>query len=149
MLWVNCKDELKPKCTKHCVIPGAHNADANSNNIFFTIKETKLYVPVVTISAKDNLELSKLLSNGLERLVCWNGYKTKRERKNTITEFRSFLNSGFAGVKRFFVLVYLNQNNDVKRYKVRSYCLQNSSIKNYDVTINGKYFCDQPIDFLI
>ena len=32
----------------------ADTKDANSNNIFFTIKDTKLYVPVVTLSATDN-----------------------------------------------------------------------------------------------
>ena len=30
------------------------NDDANSKNIFFTVKDTKLYAPVVTLSAKDS-----------------------------------------------------------------------------------------------
>ena len=50
----------------------ANNNDASSNNIIFTIKDTKLYVPVVTLSARDNQNLSKLLSNGFERSVYWN-----------------------------------------------------------------------------
>ena len=32
---------------------GNDNANSNPNNIVFTIKETKLYVPAVTLSAKD------------------------------------------------------------------------------------------------
>ena len=32
----------------------ADNIDANSNNIIFTIKDTELYIPVVTVSAEDN-----------------------------------------------------------------------------------------------
>ena len=44
------------------------NANANSN-IIFTIKDTQLYVPVVTLSAKDNQKLSKLLSEEFERSV--------------------------------------------------------------------------------
>ena len=51
---------------------GADNENADSNNIIFTIKDTKLYVSVVTLSAKDNQKLSKLLSKGFERSVCWN-----------------------------------------------------------------------------
>ena len=43
------------------------NEDANANNIIFTIKETKLYVPVLTLSARDNQNLSKLLSKGFEK----------------------------------------------------------------------------------
>ena len=41
----------------------------DSNNIIFIFKETKLYVPVVTLSAGDNQKLSKLISKGFERSV--------------------------------------------------------------------------------
>ena len=58
------------------------NASVDSNNIVFTIKDTKLHVPVVTLSAKNNQKLSKLLSKGIESLVYWNEYKTKSENKN-------------------------------------------------------------------
>ena len=56
---------------------GADNNDYNSNNIILIIKETKLYVSIVTLSARDNEKLSKLLSKGFERSVNWNEYKTK------------------------------------------------------------------------
>ena len=55
---INCKVELKLIWTKHCVLSAAGNND--DNNIVFTIKDTKLYVPVVTLSARDNKKLSKL-----------------------------------------------------------------------------------------
>ena len=45
------------------------NTNANPNNITFTIKGTKLYVPVVTLLANDNEKLSKILSKGYERSV--------------------------------------------------------------------------------
>ena len=60
----------------------ADNDNANSNNIIFTIKDTKLYVPIVTLSKRDNQKLSKLLGKGLERSVYWNEYKIKSENKN-------------------------------------------------------------------
>ena len=42
---------------------GADNVNnTNSINITFTIKDTKIYVPVVTLSARDNQHLSTLLS---------------------------------------------------------------------------------------
>ena len=69
---------------------GADNNNANSNNIIFTIKGKKLYVPVVNISTKDNQKLSKLLSIGFERSVYWNRWKTKSENKNTTNEYRKF-----------------------------------------------------------
>ena len=55
---------------------GADNNNANSNNITFTIKGKKLYVPVLNVSTKDNQKLSKLISIGFERSVYWNRWKT-------------------------------------------------------------------------
>ena len=49
---------------------GADNTDANLNNIS-TIKNIKLYVPVVTLSTWGNQKLSKLLSKTFERSVYW------------------------------------------------------------------------------
>ena len=93
------------------------NDNSNVNTIIFTIKDTKLYVPAVTLSARDNKNLSKLLSKGFERSVCWNEYKTKSEDKNTTNEYRCFLESDFDAVNRSFVLVYSNQDANSKRLK--------------------------------
>ena len=53
---INCKVKLKLKWGKYCALSafGADNTNASSNNIIFTIKNTKLHVPVVTLSARDN-----------------------------------------------------------------------------------------------
>ena len=125
---------------------GPDNTNANPKNIIFTIKDTKLYVPVVTSSAKDNQKLSKLLSKGSERSVHWNEYKTKSESKNTANKYRCFLESNFVGVNRLFVLVYSNLDDNVKRYKAQRYYLPKGVAKNYNIIINGKNFYDQPID---
>ena len=103
---------------------GADNNYANSNNIIFTIKDTKLYVSVVTLSAKDNQKLLKLLSKVLEKLVYWNEYKTKSENKNTANKYRCFLESNFIVVNRLFVMIYLYRNNDVKRFKIENIIYQ-------------------------
>ena len=93
MTLINCKVELKLKWPKYCVLAAAghDNTDANPENIIFTIKDTKFYVSVVTLSAKDNPKLSKLLSKCFERSVCWNECKIKSENKNTTNEYRYFL----------------------------------------------------------
>ena len=56
------------------------NNNDNLNRIIFTVKDTRLYAPLVTLSAKDNQKLSKLLSKRFERLVYWNEYITKSEK---------------------------------------------------------------------
>ena len=78
---IKCKVELKLKWTKYCVLTaaGTDNNDANYNNIIFTIKNTRLYVPLVTLSTGDNQKLSNLISKGFERPVYWNEYKTKSD----------------------------------------------------------------------
>ena len=48
----------------YCVLSpaGNNNANANPNNIIFPIKDIKLYVPFVILSATGNQKLSNLLS---------------------------------------------------------------------------------------
>ena len=54
-------------------------------------KDTKLYVPVVPLSARVIQNLSKLLRRGFERLVYCNEYKRKSENKATTNKYRYFL----------------------------------------------------------
>ena len=110
---------------KYCVLAAAgdENDNANFNNINFTFKDTKLYVPVVTLSAKENEKLSKLFSKGFERSVYWNEYKTRSENKNVTNEYRYFLEPNFVGFNPLFVLFYSKQDVNAKRYKARRYYL--------------------------
>ena len=98
--------------------------------INFIIKDTKLYVPLVTISARDNQKLSKLLSKGFKIPVYWNENKTKSDNKNTANELRYFLESGFVGVNRLFVLVYTNEGNNAKRFNNQKYKILFTKIPN-------------------
>ena len=94
MTLISYKVELKLKWTKYCVLStaGADNANANPNNIIFTIKDTKLYVPVFTLSAKDNQSLSKLLSKDLKDLYVKTNIKQKGKIKILQTSIDIFLN---------------------------------------------------------
>ena len=121
--------------------------DNNSNNIIFIIKDTKLYVPVVALLARDGKKLSRLLKR-FERSVYWNESKIKSDSENITNKFRYFLEPGFVGVNRSIVLVYSNQNANAKRFNARKYCLRKEIIKNY-VIINGKNVQDQPVDSAI
>ena len=65
---------------KLCVFSAAaaDNENADSNNIIFTIKDTKLYVPFVTLSPRDDQKFLKLLIKVFEGSVYCNEYKTKK-----------------------------------------------------------------------
>ena len=80
-------------------VGGKDNEIANDGNayiIIFTIKDIKLYVPLVNLSARDNQKLSKLISKGFERSVYWNEYKTKKKViKIQQTNFDFYVNQIF------------------------------------------------------
>ena len=111
--------------------------------ITFTLKDKKLYVSVVTLSARDNQKSSKLLSKGFEWSVSWNEYETRSENENTTNEY--FLESNFVRVNRLFVLVYSNVDDNSK--KAKGYYLPKGIINNYNVIINGKNIYSQPTIF--
>ena len=77
---INCKVELKLKWTSYCVFSaaGGHNAKANPNNIIFTIRDTKLYVPVLNLSAKIIRDYQKFLAKDLnDQFIGMNKKKQK------------------------------------------------------------------------
>ena len=129
----------------------------------FKITNTKLYVPIVTLSSKDNVKLVKLLEEGFKRPVYWNEYQTKIESRNldnnNLTRFP--LDASFQGVRRLFVLAFNNTtvtvpnnpinntNNRVLRNSHTKYFLPRVNITNYNVLIDGRNFYDQPINDLV
>ena len=122
---INWKVELKLKWTKDYILAMAanDNINGNVNNIIFTIKDAKLYFPVVTLSAKDNQKLSKLFSKEFEQSsVYWSEYKTKSVNKNAANEYRYFLESNFVGANRFFV--YSNEDGNLKDLKLEDMIYQ-------------------------
>ena len=76
MSLINCKVELSLKWIENCVLTSAAiDADANAtgaDSATFKITDAKVYVPIVTLSAEDNVKLSKLLSDGFKRSIYWN-----------------------------------------------------------------------------
>ena len=139
---INCKVELKLKWTKYCVLTavGNDNTNVNPDNLIFTMKVTILYLPVATLSAKDNQKLLKILSKGFERLVYWKEYKTQKENKNATNEYTYFLKSNFVRVNRLFILVYLNRKNNGKQFNARRCYLPKGILKTYNFVINRKTF---------
>ena len=69
---INCKIHLELNWSKDCVM----------STIADTTFKTMLYVPIVTLSSKDNVKLVKLLEEGFKRPVYWNEYQTKIETRN-------------------------------------------------------------------
>ena len=129
---INCKVEFSLKWIENCILSSAGTAAT------FTITDTKLYVPVVTLKTEDNVKLSKLLNEGFERLVYWNKNKiipnkTYHENDN----IRDLLDSSYQAVKRLFVLAYRDQGgaNKVTADSHGRYFLPRVKIKNCNIEI--------------
>ena len=95
---INCKVEPSLKWIENCVLTVASTAT-------FKITDAKLYVPIVTLSVKDNVKLSKLLSDGFKRSFYWNKYKASDNilvgiaANNEEKYIRELLDSSYQGVK--------------------------------------------------
>ena len=153
---INCKIHLELNWSKDCVMSTI--ADTT-----FKITNTKLYIPIVTLSSKDNLKLVKLWEERFKRPVYWNEYQTKIETKNVdnnnLTRFP--LDGSFQGVRRLFVLVFNkttvnvpnnsinNTSNRVLRSSHTKYFLPKINVTNYNVLIDGRNAYDQPINDLV
>ena len=60
---INCKVELSLKWFENCILSSAGSAAT------FTITDTRVYVPIVTLKIEDNAKLSKLLGEGFKRPI--------------------------------------------------------------------------------
>ena len=145
---INCKIHLELNWNNNCVMYGADTyAGGNNGNdreTTFKITSTKLYVPIVTLSTKDNVNLAKRLNEGFKRMVYWNEYKSKIEtkaaEKNNPARFP--LDVSFQGVNILFVLAVNNTTendaevpanntaNRVKKDSRRKYFLPRVDITN-------------------
>ena len=139
---INCKVEFSLKWYENCILSSYGTAAT------FTITDTKLYVPIVTLKTEDNAKLSKLLSEGFKRSIYWNKYKIIF--KNYDNEYiRERLDASFQGVNKLFVLAYASDNNATNEDSYRKHFLPSLKIKNYNIEIDGRNFYDQSINDLI
>ena len=127
---IDCKVELSLEWNENCVLS---SEDANS---VFTITDTKLCVPIVTLSAEGNAKLSKLLGEGFKISIYWNQYKLLVNKTYNANEYiRELLDSSYQGVKRLFVFAYDNANgitpNSHKRYFLPRIKIKNYNIENW------------------
>ena len=60
------------KWSRNCIIVAGN---ANNQNPIFQITDTKLYVPVVTLSTQENIKLFKQLESGFTRIIGINIFK--------------------------------------------------------------------------
>ena len=68
---INCKIKLNLTWKKKCIL------STGDGEVVFIINDTKLYVPVVTLSKEYNKDFIEQQNKGFQRSIYWNEYKTK------------------------------------------------------------------------
>ena len=108
----------------------------------FKITNTKSYLPIVTLSSKDNAKLVKLLEDGFERPAYWNEYQTKIKTKDLDNDnpIRLLFDSSFQGIKRLFVLAFNNTTATIPDNKI------NNTVNKVERNNHRKYFLPKVID---
>ena len=134
---INCEVNLILTWSKDCVITNSTGEGK------FAITETKLYVPVVTLSTQDNAKLLQQLKSGFKRTINWNKYESNIKTFAQNRYLNHLINPSFQGVNRLFVLSFENEND---RTSHSTYYLPKVEIKDDNVMMNGKNFFDQPIN---
>ena len=99
---INCKIKLNLTWIKECVL------STDAGNAVFIINDTKLYVPVVTLSEEDNKDFIEQQNKGFQLSVYWNEYKTKEQTENADANAVKYINldPSFQGVNRLFLMAY-------------------------------------------
>ena len=136
MLLIHCEITLDPNWSENSIIVATNVADQATT---FSITDTKLYVPVVTLSTQDNAKLLEQLKAGFKRTINWNKYQAKVSTER-VNQYLDFLID--PGVNRIFVLSF---ENEAQRTSYKRSHLPTREIKNYNVMIDGQNFFDQPV----
>ena len=144
ILLINCEVSLTLTWSENCVIRGTTTREAvpdadpavaginNPTDATFTLKDIKLYVPVVTLSAENDNKLLEQLKTGFKRTIKWKKYRSEMSNQTKTNNLNYLIDLAFTNVNRLFVLSFENENDRTSFAKVE--------IKDFNVLIGGKPF---------
>ena len=112
---INCEVNLILTWSSTCIITNCTGAGT------FAITDTKLYVPVVTLSTQENTKFLQQLKSGFKRIINWNKYLSKPELLAQNLNLNYLVEPSFQGVNKLFVLAF---EHDAQRTTHDSYYLQ-------------------------
>ena len=126
---INCEVSLTLTWSENCVLTyittqAARNPNPNADpavqareRIYapagptFQIADTKLYIPVVTLSTKNDKKPLEQLNTRFKRTIKWNRYKSKMTNQTKINNLNCLVDPTFTKVNGLFVLSFENEND--------------------------------------
>ena len=131
---INCEVNLILTWSSTCFIVSTNIANQVAK---FEITNTKLSVPVVSLSTQENAKLLQQLKSGFKRVINWNKYLSKPELLAQNPNLNHLVEPSFQGVNRLFVLPFSNYNHRISTKRCN---LPDVEIKDYNIMINGEKF---------
>ena len=111
----------------------------------FKITNTKLYVPVVTLSKENDIKLLEQLKSGFKRTIKWNKYRSQMTIQPQNNNLNYLIDPTFTNVNRLFVLSFTRDNAGDNRDSFSDYYVPKVEIKDFNVLIDEKWFYDLPV----
>ena len=82
---INCEVRLNLTWSKNCLLVAVTERDAENDypaivaptKLEFKITNTKLYIPVVTLSKRNDIKHLEQLKGGFKRTIKWNKYRSQ------------------------------------------------------------------------
>ena len=153
---INCEVELILTWFKNCVLISKATKEAdydanpvvwkidNPENAIFQIRDTKLYVPVVTLSKENDTKLLEQLKTGFKRTIKWNKYRPQMTIQPQNNNLNYLIDPTFTNINTF-VLSFTTTNAGDDRDSFSDYYVPDVEIKDFNVLIDGKGFFDLPV----
>ena len=104
----------------------------NPENAIYQITDTKLYIPVVTLSKTD-------------RTIKWNKYRSQMTIQRQNNNLNYLIVPTFMNVNRLFVLTFPTNNNTNSRYSFSNDYVPKVKINDFNVLIDRISFFDLPV----
>ena len=155
---INCETNLILTWSENCVLKSKVTRDKfigtgtdenpqfpeinNPGNSTFKITYTKLYVPVVTLSTKDDNHFLEQLKPGFKRTIKWNKYRSEMTSQTKTNYINNLIDPAFTKVNRLFVLSFKYEED---RTSFSEFYVPKVEIKDFNVLIDGKRFFDVPV----
>ena len=122
---IDCEINLILTWSENCVLTSKATRDAdpdanpavaaidNPTNATFKITDTKLYVPVVTLSTENDKRLLEQLRTGFKRTIKWNKYRSEMTNQTQNNNLNYLIDPTFTKVNRLLVLSFENENDRI------------------------------------
>ena len=124
---------------------GDNGAIVPPRELTFEITDTKLYVPVVTLSKENDIKLLEQLKSGFKRTIKWNKYRSQMTVQSNNNNLNYLIDPTFTNVNRLFVLSFTRNNAENNRDSFSNYFVPNIETNGFNVLIDGKSFFDLPV----